>query len=650
MFRNGIWIIGVIEAPKDNQKYRRKDGKWIFCPIPYSIIELVFDSSLGQIVDLDFKGLEQNFNIGVDWGDGNFVDIPPYNHTFPDSNKIYTVKIYNLPYFPDSFYNNDIATGKNLQNLIEVHAKGSIISVGVNAFRANKVLSCVDLDKLNNSSIYLNRSAFSYCSNIDEFNLDLSKITELLSNQSNQSPNLNTIDGVFAYAFAQNSAVELNFSSLNFKTLGNMTFWFSNVKKIFFNPNAEFSLGIGAFANCTNLTDLILGIITDIGGAPNYTLGGTFYNTKNLMNFSADFSKITSLPDGYIDSSRKLGVFYNAFSMSSKIALEFNNPNFTLVGSQSFTESGLHKINFNPNAIFAIGARAFNGCTNLTEIVLGKVTNIGAAAFMNCSAITKFTGDFSKVSVFADGYSDLYPINGVFSNAFAPGSHIQLDFTSQDIVRIGNQCFMGSKIWKINFSSLSNFAIGTLAFYNCTELVEINLGGVSYIGANAFLGVTSLKVFTGDFSNITVIEDGYNIAGNDRGTFARAFDPSSNIELNFTNSGFTKLGSMAFRESNIYKVSFNRNASFTVGFQAFANAKKLIYLDLGGATQLMDGSLSGIPTLQILRIGNPNPPLFGTITINTTSLQKISVPAASVSDYKGATGWIAYANLIVGDY
>ena len=375
-----------------------------------------------------------------------------------------------------------------------------------------------------------------------------------------------------------------------------------------------------------------------------------FDGCQNITDFIGDLD-VTNLPEG--DNLHHKATFSSAFASGSQIELNFISEKFTRIGMYSFYSSKIRKIRFNQNSVFSIGSWAFNDCTELEEVTLGVVTKIGDSAlpytFLGCSAIKKFEVDFSQLTSIEDGYNALSPIAGVFAGAFAPGSHIELNFNSSSLTKIGHQSFMNSKIWKVHFANSANFTIGFAAFGWCSELVELNLGGVVNIGANAFIGCSSITTINGDFSNIKAIEDGYSISGYDRGTFAGAFAPGSHIELYFNNAGFTKLGTMAFRASKIWKVHFNSAASFTVGFQAFYNCTELVYLDLGGATLIDTSALTGCSALQVLRIGNPNPPILNS-TITITSLQKISVPAASVSAYQNATGWVAYANLIVGDY
>jgi len=376
-----------------------------------------------------------------------------------------------------------------------------------------------------------------------------------------------------------------------------------------------------------------------------------FDGCQNITDFIGELD-VPNLPDG--DNLHQKATFSNTFAAGSQVELNFTSENFTRIGMYSFYASKIKKIRFNPNAVFSIGSFAFYNCTELEEVILGKVTEIGNSlqlpyAFTYCSKIKKFEIDLSMIVSIPDGYSDFGPVAGAFASAFASGSNIELNFTSPNLTKIGSQAFMSSKIWKVHFSNNANFTIGFAAFAWCSELVELNLGSVITIGANAFLGCSSITTIIGDFSNIKVIEDGYNIAGYQRGIFGDAFAPGSQIELHFTNAGFTKLGTMAFRASKIWKVHFNQSASFTIGFQAFYNCTELIYIDLGGATLIDTSALTGCSALQVLRIGNPNPPTLNS-TITTTSLQKISVPAASVSAYQNATGWVAYANLIVGDY
>ena len=349
-----------------------------------------------------------------------------------------------------------------------------------------------------------------------------------------------------------------------------------------------------------------------------------FYNSGYITSFIADLSSITSLGDLS---------FYGAFASGSNVELDFSSPDFESIGNAVFKGSRLAKIRFNPNATFSIGTSVFDGIANLTELILGKVTSIGVNAFYNCGSISSFSADFSLLTSVADN---------VFYAAFASTSSIELDFNSELFASIGANAFKSCKAIKIRFNPNATFSIGTNAFDSCTRITELILGKITSLGDFAFYNCGSISSFSADFSLLTQTVDSASLGG----TFHAAFAAGSHIEVDFMSEDFTRLGNYTFYNSKVWKVHFNPNAVFTVGTGAFSGCTELVELILGKVTGIESGAIGGT-LLQTIRIYNTNPPPMAA-TISTNSLQAIYVPAASVSAYQQATGWVTYASKIIG--
>lgn len=168
--------------------------------------------------------------------------------------------------------------------------------------------------------------------------------------------------------------------------------------------------------------------------------------------------------------------------------------------------SSLTYINLSEN-IISIGRQAFANCMNLEKINIPKnVTSIGENAFYNCSNLLSITVDDEN-----NKYDSRNNCNAIIE-------------TSSNLLLFG----CGKTIIPSNVIS-----IGSLAFYNCSNLESIEIpSSVTSIGNSAFYGCDNLKSVKIP-NDVTIIES-Y--------TFAKC----SSLESIEINEGVTKIGELAF--------------------------------------------------------------------------------------------------------
>jgi len=375
-------------------------------------------------------------------------------------------------------------------------------------------------------------------------------------------------------------------------------------------------------------------------------MGHLYYENKNFAGGAFEKKIIKSVYFGKELLWPHIPLFITVDTSISKtitlenvngLSIDWGDGNFGTGGSattHTFSDIGIYEIKIEGMSVIP---DAF--LTSQTSVIklFSKIlfSSIGDNAFYYCSAITSFIADFSKITQIHDSNT------GVFRNAFASGSHIELNFSSDAFIKLGVQAFYVSKVWKVHFSPNATFSVGGGAFSTCNELVEVTLGRITSLGDNAFYNCSAITSFTADFSQITQIPDSSS------GVFRNAFASGSHIELNFSSDAFTKLGVQAFYVSKVWKVHFSPNATFSVGGGAFSACNELVEVTLGIVTIIDTNAFYNCIKLQTIRISNPNPPPINTV-IPTNSLQKIYVPAASLSAYQNATGWIAYASYMEG--
>ena len=149
------------------------------------------------------------------------------------------------------------------------------------------------------------------------------------------------------------------------------------------------------------------------------------------------------------DSVQKIGNYAFADSLMSRITI----PNsVTEIGKGAFQNcTSLQNIDI-PKSITIISPYTFSGCTNLEEVTFGKNITIGYEAFRNCKKLTKVGSDAEYI-----------------------GAAAFLDCSALTQAPI----------------SENTLSIGSYAFKGCVALTEIVLeNNLSTIGSEAFGNVT----------------------------------------------------------------------------------------------------------------------------------------------------------------
>lgn len=236
-------------------------------------------------------------------------------------------------------------------------------------------------------------------------------------------------------------------------------------------PNSVTTFGEAVFYNCRCLNKISLpSEITHIGN-------NMFYNCKSLTSVTIP-SKVESLGSG---------VFTNCSSIS-EIQVEKGNTSFSSSGNcliEKATKTLLFGVSNTiiptDNSVEIIGESAFNGCENLTEIIIPEgVKIISSSAFKFCKKLTTITLPNS--------------VEIIGASAFANCQNLVTVIMGNNVKSIGNDAFYWCfKLQSINLSNqIEN--IGRNAFNNCMVLKELIIPEkVTEIGEYAFSGCDKLK-------------------------------------------------------------------------------------------------------------------------------------------------------------
>lgn len=370
--------------------------------------------------------------------------------------------------------------------------------------------------------------------------------------------------------------------------------------------------GSDVFANCTKLASVTTSKYTDIGT-------NMFSGCTALKNF---VFKGSYLKEGAFNGCTGL----TSFSFESE-------EEFLGIGNYALAGVRISKIVL-PDGEYSIGESAFEGCSNLREVVLRANTKLvggKSTPFASCEKFDKFSinGDNANYSV-GDGsivkdpgvlynkdktqivsvptaktkFEMLSSVVSIADGAFA-GCNAITTLDLSGISEIGAYAFAGSTIKSVTFGSISALPEGIFA--NCTRLSEVNgLGGVTSVGAYAFKGTTVLKSVT--LASATSI-----------GNYA------------FQNSGVTEvvannvesIGNNAFASSKLTAANFEKATK--IGDRAFATCNNLETVKLGGVTEMGKETFLSSLALKNVTFGN------GTKAIGASAFYASSARANLIS-------------------
>ena len=340
-------------------------------------------------------------------------------------------------------------------------------------------------------------------------------------------------------------------------------------------PNSVTSIGDNAFAGCSGLTSITMGIdIKNIGT-------NAFVKCSGLLDVYCYAIKLPSTESDAFDGSNPEKVTLHVPSASVKsytqtepwsgfgnivaLSTEIDGVNYdfnaetkqaTVIAKSSGKYSGEivipESVEYGGTTyrVTSIGNSAFSDCYDLTSVTIGNsVTSIGDYAFMFCSGLTSVTIGNSVTSI------------GDYAFMFCS------DLTS---VTIGNSV---ESIGEGAFSSCSGLtsviipnsvkSIGNLAFSDCSDLTSVTIpNSVTSLGAGAF-------AFCSGLTSVAIPNSVTNIGDN-------AFDYCSGLTSVTIPNSVKSIGNNAFNECmellDVYCYAENVPTAYTIYSHAFNNS------------------------------------------------------------------------------
>ena len=259
-----------------------------------------------------------------------------------------------------------------------------------------------------------------------------------------------------------------------------------------------------------------------------------------------------------------------------------------------------------------IGNSCFEGCTNLNQINLSKVTSIGNNAFNGCSALS--------ISVNCPN------LTSIGRNAFKNCSNLQAITNLGLVNMIQDSAFSGCTLLETATLPSNTSIIKRYVFDSCLNLTTVSgLTQVTELGVSAFRGCSSLTSIGLTTLNVQKVE-------------GHIFDGCSQLtgELNFPNATELRIdeyGGQFAGCSRLTKLTFGHIDVIGPGSKwgndrgSFGNCSSLKLVDLGDSFQKMPSrSFTGCTNLKAIVMRSDTPPNIYDGSLGTIFTSLYDVP------------------------
>ena len=189
------------------------------------------------------------------------------------------------------------------------------------------------------------------------------------------------------------------------------------------------------------------------------------------------------------------------------------------VGAEAFADSiALQDIRLS-DSVESLGTGAFRGCISLQEQQLAGLTELPEQAFADCTALkTVYLPDVTKIgaSAFMDCSALKKPeiywqnVTAIGSHAFENCSAWEGDLRLASLETLGTSVFANASVLRSVMLPERMTVLPYGTFYHCSGLRQLDLSGITRIGASALATQTGRTVLpTGlDYSKITYVGTG----------------------------------------------------------------------------------------------------------------------------------------------
>lgn len=373
--------------------------------------------------------------------------------------------------------------------------------------------------------------------------------------------------------------------------------------------------------------------LTYLSGTTNNTSYSPFYQCTNLKSIRIPssvnvlgyhtFRGCTSLIN--IELSQNITKILGSCFEDVPWEGELNFPKLVELSS-SFTRSGIKKI-------IDLGS---------VEIAHGLSSNVNNASFSHCKKLEEIHHKFKQYGAGAFNgcislnYVDLSAAVKIENSAFYNCTSLEIeDLQLSNLESLGQNAFYGVKIKKISklgkITALPGASTSTQNFGDKSVLKEVVLPNtVTALESYAFYGYSALKNINLD--SISIMNGHYH------------FKNCTSLEGDIVLSA-TRIGGESFLGTKI--TSMRCDNVVNIDFDAFENCRSLKIAHFGSNLTTIGAQIFlNCSALEAVIIEAETPPTVGALIFKGASSCPIYVPDSSVTAYREASGWSAYADRI----
>jgi len=416
---------------------------------------------------------------------------------------------------------------------------------------------------------------------------------------------------------------------------------------------------------------VLLALMPMIVSAEEVEIDGLWYNLiskgqvaeviqyKNNIYYSGDIeipAKITLESVEYSVVAIGEGAFNGCDNLTSIII-----PNtVTSINYKAFYGCGRITSIIIPNSVTYIGSFAFGNCISLSTVFMpSSVTTIDGSAFYKCENLTSLhitdLASWCNITFVTSKSNPLYYARHLYLN----GEEVNDLIIPYNVYGIGNYAFgYFSGLTSVTISdNVTN--IGDCAFSGCKGLTSVVISNsVTTIGKSVFSGCSSLTSLTMGNKVTTIGENAFSgcsslsslVLPNNLSTIEKsAFAGCSSLTSLTMGNKVTTIGENAFSGCSSLSSLVIPNSVKTIGAKAFFGGASLTSLIIGNYIRNINSqAFADCEKLTEVFCYAETVPSTYSDAFNNSYIEyaTLHVPAASLEAYKAATPWSGFKNIV----